>query len=172
MYPHEKVLGIHLVSNPSTGNQRISTLAYSMVAQIGKYISSDLMIQINQTGVYGVEIPPPSSLASWADIILIYAYPPKKLFGGGLSLSSTPTHSLFLSLSISLSFSFALFFFSCVLSLSHSFFDILSHTLSLSFSLSFPLLLSLLFLVCPLFLILSIYAGLRSEYNVRSNRRC
>jgi len=57
---HEKLLGIQRVSNPSTGNQRISTPAHSIVVHIGKYVSSELMIHIKQKGVYGVDNPPPT----------------------------------------------------------------------------------------------------------------
>ena len=59
--PHEKLLGIQRVSNPSTGNQGISTPAHSMVVRIGKYVSSESMVQIEPKTVTGVENPHPRS---------------------------------------------------------------------------------------------------------------
>jgi len=59
------------MSNPSTGNQRISTPPHSVVIKIRKYVLSELMVQMKQTGVNGVETPPQK--ASWADIY-VHAY--------------------------------------------------------------------------------------------------
>jgi len=54
---HEKLPGTQRVSNQFTTNQRISTLAHSVVVQIGKYVCSEFMVQIKRKGVYGVEDP-------------------------------------------------------------------------------------------------------------------
>ena len=56
--PHQRLLGIQQVLNTPIGNQRISTPANSILVQISKYVSSDLMIQIKEKGVYGVNTPP------------------------------------------------------------------------------------------------------------------
>ena len=59
--PHEKLLGIQWVSNPSTENQRISTPAHSNGYKSEMHVSSELMVQIKQKGVYGVETLLPRS---------------------------------------------------------------------------------------------------------------
>jgi len=67
--PHEKLLSIQRVSNPSTGNQRKSTPAQPIVVHIGMYVSSELMVQIKQKSVYGVEIPPPRSFLGGIEVV-------------------------------------------------------------------------------------------------------
>jgi len=57
--PHEKPLRIQQVSNPPTENQRISTPAHSNGWKWEIHVSSELMVQIKQKGVYGVENPLP-----------------------------------------------------------------------------------------------------------------
>jgi len=61
--PHKKLLGIQRVwrRDPSTGYQRISTLAHSLVYKL-KDVGSEWTIRIKQKGVYRVENPPPRSL--------------------------------------------------------------------------------------------------------------
>jgi len=61
VYPHTKLLGIQRVSNPSTENQRISTPAHSNGYKWEMHVSSELMVQIKQKGIYGVENPLPRS---------------------------------------------------------------------------------------------------------------
>jgi len=58
---HEKLLRIQRVSNPPTENQRISTPAHSNGWKWEIHVSSELMVQIKQKGVYGVENPLPRS---------------------------------------------------------------------------------------------------------------
>jgi len=59
--PHEKLLGIQRVSNPSIEIQRISTPAHLNEYKWEMHGSSELMVQIKQQGVYGVEKQRPRS---------------------------------------------------------------------------------------------------------------
>ena len=51
--PHEKLPGIQRVSNPSTGNQRISTPAHSLWYTFEMDLSSDVVVQIAQMSGMG-----------------------------------------------------------------------------------------------------------------------
>ena len=68
-YLHGKLLGVQQVSNPSIGNQRISTLAHSLWYKCKMIFSSELVVQINIKGFIGVEIPPARSFwcGVWSD---------------------------------------------------------------------------------------------------------
>ena len=55
--PHEMLLGIQRVSNPSTGNKRISTPAHCEWYKSEKHVSSEFMVYIKQKTGYGVETP-------------------------------------------------------------------------------------------------------------------
>jgi hypothetical protein len=55
--PHVNLLGVQRVSNPSTGNQCISTPAHSLWYKSKILFSAGLGVQINLKSVHGVEIP-------------------------------------------------------------------------------------------------------------------
>ena len=74
--PHEKLLAIQRVSNPSTENQRISTPAHTLVVHTAKYVRSEMLIQIKLEGVYGVENPPPRSFLGGISALHISAKEP------------------------------------------------------------------------------------------------
>jgi len=48
-------------TGPLDRYHRIPPPAHAIVVHIGKYVSSEFMVQIKQKGVYGVEVPPPRS---------------------------------------------------------------------------------------------------------------
>jgi len=57
--PHEKLLGIQWVSNPSAENKQISTPDHSNGCKWKMHVSSEPMVQIKTKGVHGVENPLP-----------------------------------------------------------------------------------------------------------------
>jgi len=60
--------GVESVKNTGStpaGKQRISTPAHVLVPQIGKYMSSESMVQIKETDMYGVETQVTRSFLGW-----------------------------------------------------------------------------------------------------------
>ena len=53
----QNLLGIQQISNPSTGNHRILTLADSLWYKSNIHFSLELVVQIKQKGDTGVENP-------------------------------------------------------------------------------------------------------------------
>jgi len=66
-YPHETLLGIQWASNPSTENQRKSTPAHSNGCKSETHVSLELMVQIKQKGVHGIETLLPRSFLGGCD---------------------------------------------------------------------------------------------------------